>query len=245
MKNGKRIEKVVVKTMMDSDGDTSYLGEYSNSPNSDFSIDRAHDLDCPQQPFNEAKRVEAVEQLERVIAYLETVRNLGEPPENIYWAAADESQDMLVDLQRDIEEECTCESAGWQRYRRSEYKYFNPNHENYAGCEHDAIVKYCIQDFERMEDLNNGGWWYVGVRAEAKILLPRNANDGKPNNLTFQSQTITSGGLWGIESDSDNAYIEEVTKDELADLREQLKQLGFSSRAISKAFQSIEYKDGN
>ena len=50
-----------------------------------------------------------------------------------------------------------------------------------------------------MERLNRGDWGYIGVRADAEIIV-----DGV-------SQDITSGGLWGVESDSDRAYLAELT----------------------------------
>lgn len=91
------------------------------------------------------------------------------------------------------------------------------------------------QDYERMESLNAGNWCYIGIRAEAKVSVYH------PQEVRGTAiQTITSGGLWGIESDSEEPYLESVEKEELADLRAQLKALGFSSRAISTAFKNVE-----
>ncbi len=56
------------------------------------------------------------------------------------------------------------------------------------------------------------------------------------------TQTITSGGLWGIESDA-GKYFEEVEREELAALCDQLHALGFSKRTIAAAFRSVERKD--
>jgi hypothetical protein len=56
-------------------------------------------------------------------------------------------------------------------------------------------------------------------------------------------QKITSGGLWGIESDSDRSHFAEVTAEELADLKAQLLALGFSKRAISQAFKLENIKE--
>lgn len=53
-------------------------------------------------------------------------------------------------------------------------------------------------------------------------------------------QTIRSGGLWGIESDSGKEYLEEIATEELGQLREELAGLGFSDRQIYYAIQRVE-----
>jgi len=229
MKNMKRIAKVTLKRLTDESPDTSYLGEYSNRAESDYAIDRKHSLDCQSLEHNHRT---GLDQLERVIAYLEMVRNLGEPPENIYWAAADESQDVLMDLQRELEE-CDCGERG--DMGRNEYRYFNGNVENYKDESPEDIRKYVRQDYERMEQLNRGDWAYVGIRIDAEILLP----SGSARIV----QEITSGGLWGIESDSDASYLKEIETEQLSELREQLRALGFGTRAISAAFKNVEHAE--
>jgi hypothetical protein len=67
---------------------------------------------------------------------------------------------------------------------------------------------------ERKEAYRRGDFSFVGVRAEAEITV-----DGI-------LQTIVSGGLWGIESDSGDEYIKEVGGEEYTDLRRILKTLG-------------------
>lgn len=75
-----------------------------------------------------------------------------------------------------------------------------------------------------MEALNNGDWHHVGIVAKAVIV--------SANGIT---QTIRSGGLWGVESDSGADYMAEIERDELAALREELTALGFGKRAIEFA----------
>lgn len=117
-------------------------------------------------------------------------------------------------------------------WNNREYRYFNPNHENYEGCTEEEIRKYCRQDFDRMESLNAGDWYYIGIRAEAII-----------ETGSGITQRVSSGGLWGIESDSDKSYFEEVQNEELAALKAELVALGFSKRAISKAFKSVQEQE--
>lgn len=47
VKSTKRILKIEVRRMVDESPDTSWLGEYSAKSEGDYSIDRAHDPDCP------------------------------------------------------------------------------------------------------------------------------------------------------------------------------------------------------
>ena len=225
MKNGKRISKVVIRRMTDTDPDTSYLGEYSNKAETDYAIDREHADDCQSQEFNHRA---TVEQLERAISYLETVRQLGQPPENIYWASADEAQDVLISLQDELQE-CDCSGGDMER---NEYRFFNGCAENYKGLPEEEIRKYILQDYARMESLHRGNWFYMGLRAEAEVFVPCGQSS--------ISQGITSGGLYGIESDSGKDYIAEVEQEELAELRKQLSALGFSKRAIATACKDVE-----
>lgn len=83
---------------------------------------------------------------------------------------------------------------------------------------------YCLQDHERMESLSRGDWLYIAIVAEAEICLDDTI------------QTITSSGLRGIESDSDADYLAGLENEQLAELRKALRELDFSTRAISKAY---------
>jgi hypothetical protein len=51
----KRISKVTIKRMTDTDPDTSYLGHYSDRAKTDYAIDRRHSLDCPINSGTEGK----------------------------------------------------------------------------------------------------------------------------------------------------------------------------------------------
>jgi len=111
------------------------------------------------------------------------------------------------------------------------------------------IRTYTRQDYERMESLNNDHWCYLGIHAEAEIAIAQGhsysvqTSLGKRTERAYQTQRISSGGLWGIESDSDKSSFAEIGSDELFALRTQLKELGFSTRAISTAFKNVEEID--
>jgi len=80
----------------------------------------------------------------------------------------------------------------------------------------DPDTSFLDQDeFEdRKVAYERGDFSFVGIRSEAEIVV-----DGI-------TQTIVSGGLWGVESDSGDEYVKEVANDEYGDLRRILKTLG-------------------
>ena len=134
------------------------------------------------------------------------------------------------------------EDVYWNyKYRR----YFNPS-SNYVDtdgtilCDENSedmdtaenVRKYVREDYARMEGLDVGNWYYLGVRADATVCITGDL-----------CQKITSDGCWGIESDTD--YWKEVAKEQLAELKSQLLALGFSRRAISVAFRDVQYKDSD
>jgi hypothetical protein len=79
---------------------------------------------------------------------------------------------------------------------------------------------YKDQDEARRKEYEDGDFSFVGVRAEAEVVV-----EGV-------IQTITSGGLWGIESDSGEGHIEDVALEEYDNLREILKAIGVSTAQV-------------
>jgi len=119
---------------------------------------------------------------------------------------------MLKTLERDRDYEMP--------ERGREYRFFKPQ----AGGEEPgsrAYIKYGKQDLDRMEGLEKGEWSFLGIVASAKI-----------QTGTDIVQKIHSGGLWGIESDSDNGHISEVEQEELASLKKELRAVGFTDHTI-------------
>lgn len=227
--HSKRILKVTIKRMYDESPDTSWLGEYSDKPKSDYAIDRAHDEDCIRF-FSESNNADEARD---ILSSIWTHINSGDcadqselqdgallPEEK---SAIQTIDDLLASF------DCSCIGNDWNR---REYRYFNPCHENYKGLEPAEIREYCLQDYARMESLNRGDFCFIGIRAEAQVQLT--------GDLV---QRISSGGLWGIESDSDSAYMDSVEREELSALKTELLALGFSKRAIAVAFKSIEREE--
>jgi hypothetical protein len=237
VKNTKRILEVKIIRAIDTDPDTSYYGEYSTRPDSEFSIDRA--TDEFQGDIDNGR-----DWLNRVSSFLEDRLSDGERGED---SCYDEPEQDWKDAAKTIEEILNDapfddDSVSWNS---REYRYFNPS-DNYKGEPAEDIRKYVRQDYKRMEAYNRQEWYYVGVRATAEVELSAQINKGCVSGHEVYNksiQTIRSGGLWGIESDSDRAYLEQIEKEELSDLRDSLKMLGFSTRAISAAFKNVVRKD--
>ena len=165
MQQQKRILSIEVKHIPDTNPDTSYLGEYSNTPAGEFSITRS--IPGQYHYFNPG----SVEPFDPAASWIPADR-----------APADKE-------------------SFWRETMRENAR----------------------RDYERMEAYNRDEWGFIGIRAQADVVIGG------------VCQSITSGGLWGIESDSEKSYFREVEREELKQLREILHELGFSKRAIAAA----------
>lgn len=116
---------------------------------------------------------------------------------------------------------------------RGEYRYFNPAISGEESGNPDSPE----EDYQRCEAYNRNEWWYVGIRAEAVI---ETSDEGS----TWLRQAITSGGVWGIESDSDDEYFSEIGGEELDQLKGTLLELGFTSEDIDAAFATVKQSEG-
>lgn len=251
-KVGKRILSVTIKRMLDDSPDTSWQGEYSDSPSSPYSIDRATDefygdfetgtdwLDRIQTRVEEEQAEMPCDCAERSWYGKEHDTACPSFQNNDWYLALESALETISDTRGEF-------GACWNRH---EYRYFNPSF-NYVDKAGNALPEntpeqvreYVRQDYKRMETLNSGWWYFIGIRAEAEIGIEGNEPSRRYHFEGWTFQTITSGGLWGIESDSNQEYFDSVEKEELADLKTQLLALGFGKRAVSTAFKNVERKD--
>lgn len=81
-----------------------------------------------------------------------------------------------------------------------------------------ACVEYAKQDREHLDTYNRGIWEMIGIRAVAVIHIPINDN-------TVKIQTIDSGGVFGIESDSGDSYIQDIGREQIAEVKNYLRVL--------------------
>jgi hypothetical protein len=76
---------------------------------------------------------------------------------------------------------------------------------------------YREQDQARLDAWKNDKWHFIGIQAKAHITLVRNG--------VATSHELTSGGLWAIESDSDETYLAEVYEEEKAALMDDIRAM--------------------
>ena len=223
VKQTKRILSIEIERMDDDSPDTSWLGEYSDKPGL-FAIDRAHYSDCATQHTEESTAI-----LNRAM------QHLGNNPSTSPQDKQDLSDALdVLSTAQDESYECDC-NLSWDRRT---YRYFNPGSvepfdaraswipadvtDKHAYWER-AMHENAILDYDRMERLNAGDWAFIGIDAKAEVVI---------GNVC---QTLHSGGLWGIESDSEESYLQEEESNQLAELRTILYEMGFSKRAIATA----------
>lgn len=102
------------------------------------------------------------------------------------------------------------------------YEHFKDN------IEDEFDLKAYPEDRKRIEAYYNEEWYYMGIFAEAEILKSYYADskDEDESKIDFKQiyGTVSSGGLWGIESDS-GIHIEEVKQEQIEELKVILKDL--------------------
>ncbi len=79
---------------------------------------------------------------------------------------------------------------------------------------------YRQQDEARLRAWRNDEWHFIGIRAKAVIKIPHGTNPE-----CWITSELFSPGLWGIESDSDQEYFEQVYQDEREILLDMLAAL--------------------
>ena len=119
-----------------------------------------------------------------------------------------------TEMERDVDGKFLGKAEPELPERGCEFRGFIP----YAGGEKPGTkdyYKYGMLDYKRMKGLNMGDWSFIGIQAEAKVSYK--TINGR------RLETLTSGGLWGMESDS-GKYLEEVMDEELSDLKGHLEK---------------------
>lgn len=89
----------------------------------------------------------------------------------------------------------------------------DPDHCAYVAPE-DFAEQMRIAE-ERMAAFDRGQWGFIGIRARAHCLIARNGV-----GTVF---SLESAGLWGIEGDSGDEYLNSVFEDEKADLLDMIE----------------------
>ncbi len=108
--------------------------------------------------------------------------------------------------------------------------------------------RYIREDRERLNSYGDQ-WYMLGCIAEAEVSY----KIGDTND--YRLEHLTSGGLWGIESDCDEPYKESIAKDEeLQDLKQHLQKFGveipedwdgLASEAVDRMHNTETRRDSN
>ncbi len=92
--------------------------------------------------------------------------------------------------------------------------------QDYKDCTESEAILYKAQAKKRLDALMNGQWTFIGIQAKAEIRI----------NGIFQ--TISSGGLWGIEDDSGEEYFQEIYEEQKEELKTMLLEMGFKKEEL-------------
>lgn len=74
---------------------------------------------------------------------------------------------------------------------------------------------YRAEDQKRLDAWKRDEWYFIGIRVCVRI----------HNWQTGNSREYESGGLWSIESDSDDSYLLQVAQDQLNELQAEFPEL--------------------
>jgi hypothetical protein len=180
---------LTVRQVRDDNPDTSYIGSYTDDAD-EWCIIRAT-----------GEYVAKVLQRRRIIDTLRDWIDYGDDlaPETI---ARYEARIARVEASGETE----------LPSRGREYRYFRP----YAGGEVPGTAdyrKYGLQDWKRMEALNNGDWHYVGIIATVTL-----------TNADGFKKVVKSAGLWKIESDSSADHFKEMAREQVEEIRAEVEK---------------------
>ena len=216
-----KLRSVKIKHISDYDADTSCLGEYTDDGD-DYNICRH----CGEYVID-AERYDRLCDLIQGDIYEIGNEEMSDKKFDILDAAFNTVLNKFEGLRHD----CQHDSR--------HYNYFTP----FAGGETPGtkdFFKYGMQDFKRMEGLTRGDWYFIGIVAEAVVEYETNAY-GMP--VSYRLETFTSSGLWGVESDAGD-YLDEVEKDELADLKRHLEEFNVDLSDWDNLTEEVERVDG-
>lgn len=116
--------------------------------------------------------------------------------------------------------------------RSGEYRYFIAE----MSAAQTGNPESVMQDYERFEEYNRGGWYFLGIWVEAIVSY-------STGNNCRRIERLRSAGLCGIESDSEKCYIQSVIDDELADLRNHLAVFGVDTSTFEERIRDANRRD--
>lgn len=102
----------------------------------------------------------------------------------------------------------------------------------------EQVQGYIDEDNRRLEQFHNNEICMIGIQAKTEVSYSLNKQGDR------RIERFTSSGLWGIESDSEESYLEEIQKEQIEDLKEHLRRfnvdLGNFEELTQQALQEVE-----
>ena len=194
----------------DEDMDTSWIGEYKSKGPEEGYIDRrkgvlyGEAVEEPEDPCYECEKMDECE------LYRD------DPPA---CAPLRKYNDAFDEWNDNYGLEVLADELG-SNYERHSYEFFVP----YAGGEKpgdENFVKYAIQDYDRITELEKGYWHFMGCTV----------------TLSVDGIELDGDGLWGIESDCGDDYIAEVERESIASLMHDIPEHKDKLAGVLKALE--------
>lgn len=146
--------------------------------------------------FNSVKKY-SVENPGRAILQQLTVRKCEDDIADLSWLETEYDEDTQTIIKSDRYSNKDVDVLGW-----------------------DTVLGHIKQDEKRLNDFGRT-WRMIGVQATGIVYIPT----GHEENISFKLQAINSGGLWGIDTDSEAGYINSVGDMQVSELFDYLKIL--------------------
>jgi hypothetical protein len=222
-----RIEKVWIEHRQDQSGDSSWLGTYSaEQPRSGYYVDRQQGALIDADSGRVIADSLGATWRRGEYQYISGFQHSGSVDS---WSHVDDKGLAAAFLR--LRYKANGNEQGIQS--RNLFAYFGVQGWEHAHSRPAKIRKvdavYCCLNALRLERLGQGDWHFIGIIATAEIVSAHGV-----------TQTIRSGGLWGIESDSDKNYLWTEEQTQLRELKQELQALGFGPRVINRALRNRE-----
>lgn len=98
----------------------------------------------------------------------------------------------------------------------------------------ETVKGWLDKDAERLASYGRA-WGMLGVQATGELHIPHDSWTSKGTDRGWIIQTLTTPGLWGVESDSDQSYLDEVGAEEVETLWGMAEALGCVREKVETA----------
>lgn len=114
--------------------------------------------------------------------------------------------------------------------RSGQYRYIG-KFQNIPKDDKDLdAVRACLWDAERLDAYSNGDWQMTGICCRVFVDVEL---DGEPCDDPLLISGDWQFSLWGVESDADKAYLDEVCGDLMSEAKGDLRQLAVDAAEIA------------